>query len=166
MRTDGSKNDILYKYLKVLCQCYSSGDFEPLFPLLAEDCVFESQWVLTPNTGKDAVIYYFEGKGETLRRTGAFPECTIVELVGNLNRLENVDVHLNGGEAQKASVGLWYPDGKLAMLMCQYLNGETIAVLVDMQLDESVQIARIDLCMPELFRFRHFDGPFPIKEKY
>ena len=164
MRTDSSKNAILFKYLKVLCESYSTGRFESLFPHLADECVFESQWVLTPNTGKDAVVDYFTHKGATLRRTGSCPECTIVELVGNLNTIKNAEIHLNGGEAKRGSFGLGYPDGKLAMLMCQHSNGEQISVLVDMQLDENDFIARIDLCMPELFNFKHYAGPFDIDE--
>lgn len=164
MRTDSSKNEILFKYLKILCESYSTGRFESLFPHLSDECVFESQWVLTPNTGKDAVVDYFTHKGATLRRTGSCPECTIVELVGNLNTIKNADIHLNGGEAKRGSFGLWYPDGKLAMLMCQHSNGELISVLVDMQLDENDLISRIDLCMPELFNFKHYAGPFDIEE--
>ena len=164
MRTDSSKNEILFERLKVLCQCYSVGKFEALFPFLSEKCVFESQWVLTPNTGKEAVTDYFTKKGATLRKAGSCPECTIVELVGNLNTIKNADIHLNGGEAKRGSFGLWYPDGKLAMLMCQQSNGELISVLVDMQLDENDLIARIDLCMPELFRFKHYAGPFDTEE--
>ena len=71
MRTDSSQNEVPDKCLKTLFQSYSTGTFEKLFPLLAENCVFESQWVLMPNTG----------------------------------------------EAQRASIGLRHPDGKLTMLM-------------------------------------------------
>ncbi len=164
MRTDSSKNEILFKYLKVLCESYSTGRFESLFPHLADECVIESQWVLTPNTGKAAVIDYFTNKGAALRRTGNCPECTVVELVGNLNMIKNVDVHRNGGESHRGLVGLWYPDGKLAMLMCQQSKGELISVLVDLQLNENDLISRIDLCMPELFNFKHHAGPFDIDE--
>ena len=56
MRTDSEKNEILRQYLETLCKCYSTGRFENLYPLLADDCVFESQWVLTPNVGKPAIV--------------------------------------------------------------------------------------------------------------
>ena len=93
MRTDSSKNEILKGHLETLCKCYSTGRFDNLFPLLADDCVFESQWVLTPNTGKAAVVDYFLGKGATLRKNDCCPTCTIVELVGNLNTIKNAEVH-------------------------------------------------------------------------
>lgn len=144
MCADSNKNEILFERLKVLCQCYSTGRFHSLFPFLSEQCVFESQWVLTPNTGKDAVVDYFRKKGEVLQRTGSYPECTIVELVDHLNTTKNDDIHHD----------------QLAMLMCQQSRGERISTLVNMQVDENGLIARIDLCMPELFRFRHYAGPF------
>ena len=56
MRTNSKKNDVLFEHLKVLCEGYSTGRFDSLFPLLAEDCVFESQWVLTPHKGKAETI--------------------------------------------------------------------------------------------------------------
>ena len=164
MRTNSKKNDVLLEHFKVLCISYSTGRFEPLFPLLSEECVFESQWVLTPHKGKEDIIEYLTGKGKTMRKSACCPECTVVKLIGNINKIENADIHLNGGEAQRASFGLYYEDGKLAMLMSQRLNGEVNSVIVDMQLDENDMISRIDLCMPELFRFEHFAGPFATEE--
>lgn len=155
----------LKKYLEILCKCYSIGKFDALFPFLSEDCVFESQWVLTPNIGKTTIVDYFKGKESTLRKNNSCPICTIVELIGNLNPIKNAEVHLNGREEQRASVGLLYPDGKLAMLMCQTLNNQTNSVIVDLQLDEDDYISRIDLCMPELFDFKLFDGPFEYEDE-
>ncbi len=163
MRTDSSKNDVLKKYLRVLCKCYSVGRFERLFPLLSEECVFESQWVLTPNEGKDAVVEYFTNKGTALQRSNSCPECIIVELVGNLNPIEDAELYVNGSVTQRGSFGLFYPDGKLAMLMSQQQKGGMFSVLVDLQLDEQDMISRIDLCMPELFRYKYFDGPFEVE---
>ena len=160
MRTDSSKNTVLYDRLKTLCKCYSFGQFEALFPYLSDSCVFESQWVLSAMTEKGTIMDYLTGKGETLRRANCCPKCMIVELIGNLNMIKNADVHINGGKPQRASLGLWYPEGKLAMLMRQETNGQNVSVLVDIQLDENDLISRIDLCMPELFRFRRFAGLF------
>ena len=43
------ENSRLYDVLSVLEDGYTTGNFEGLFPFLAQDCVMESQWVLTPN---------------------------------------------------------------------------------------------------------------------
>ena len=165
MRTNSSKNEILFERLKVLCNGYSTGKFNALFPFLSDNCVFESQWVLPPNVGKDAVIDYLVEKGETLRKTDSCPECTIVEFVGNFNPIKNANIHLNGNPPQTGNIGLFYSDGKLAMLMCQQLDDELVSVIVDMTLDENDQISRIDLCMPELFRFKHYAGPFVFEDE-
>lgn len=165
MHTDSSKNDVLYKHLNVLCTCYSTGEFEPLFPLLAENCVCESQWVLKPHTGKEVVKDYYRTKGTLMRKSGSRIEGFIVELVGNMNTLKNADVHVNGGKVSRASVGLWYPEGKLAALLCQKLPGEIIRMIVDIQLDENDLISRIDLCMPELFKYRYLDDSSEIEEE-
>ena len=139
-------------YLKALCKCYSTGDFEPLFCLLSDDIVFESQWVMQPNVGRKAVEEYFTGKGKTLKNNNCCPDCRIVRLVGDINPVEG-KVSVNGDEPEHAKVGLLYPDGKLCMYMSQTLNGETNGVIVDIKTDEHNLISRIDLCMPELFRF-------------
>ena len=49
MKTKLEKDTIMYTYLEAFEKGYSSGDFSEVFPYLAEDCVMESQWVLTPN---------------------------------------------------------------------------------------------------------------------
>ena len=147
------ENAVLYGHLKVLCECYSTGVFEPLFPLLADDIVFESQWVLTPNVGREAVEDYFIGKGNTLRKKDCCPKCEIVQLVGNINPIHNADVHINGEKAKRSTFGLLYQDGKLCALMTQELQNDTVRVIIDIKINEENKISRIDLCMPELFNY-------------
>ena len=156
MKCRMEENSRLFDVLCALRKGYRTGDFGELFPLLAQDCVMESQWVLAPNTGYDAVVSYLTGKGETLAKKDCFPDCSIVELIGNCNPVENAAVIVNGEEARRSSVGLMYTPGKLCMLMEQTINGETNGVIVDVRLNEAGKVKRIDLCMPELFRYREF----------
>ena len=150
------ENSRLFDVLCALEKGYRTGDFGELFPFLAQDCVMESQWVLTPNIGYDAVVSYFTGKGKTLAKNDCFPDCSIVELVGNCNPMENATVIVNGKETGMSSAGLMYTPGKLCMLMEQTINDETNGVIVDVMLDEAGMIKRIDLCMPEMFKYRYF----------
>lgn len=143
-------------HLKTLCECYSTGNFEPLFFFLAEDVVLESQWVMQPNVGKEAVVEYLSGKGRTLQKNNCCPKCGIVRLVGNLNSVEG-NISVNGKEPERGKVGLWYPDGKLCMYMTQTLGEKTNGVIVDIKTDDHNMISRIDLCMPELFRFEPYE---------
>lgn len=156
MKTTLEKKRLVYKYLDILGEGYESGDFSKLYPYLAKDCVFESQWVLTPNTGYDAIVDYLNGKGATLQRTKAFPSCSIQELIGNINIVKNAEVHINGGEAQHGGVGLYYEAGELCLLMEQKKDNETIGVIIRIQINEDDTIIRIDLCDPALFQYRCF----------
>ena len=155
MKTKLELATLTYKYLDLIDDGYRKGEFEPLFPYLADDCVLESQWVMTPNVGYDAVVSYLTGKGETLKRTGSYPSCSIQELVGNLNTIKDVDINV-GGEKKHGSVGLYYPSGELCLLMEQTIDDKTNGVILRIKLNEDEKISRIDLCMPELFQYRDF----------
>ena len=150
------ENSRLYDVLSVLEDGYTTGNFEGLFPFLAQDCVMESQWVLTPNTGYEAVTAYFTGKGNTLAKSGNFPSCSIVELLGNCNPVKNASVSLDDGKPEATSLGLMYTPGKLCLEMRQTIDDKENAVIVDVTLNESGLVKRIDLCMPELFNYRGF----------
>lgn len=152
--TSALKNHILEKHLSVLAKCYSSGCFDDLFPLLSDDCVFETQWRLNPDVGKSAVIAYFTGKGQTMRDYHACPVCDLISFVGDSNPIRNADITLNDEQQFHGTFLMMYEPDKLALRMRQTLNGQTNLVIADLTLNETDQISRIDLCMPELFRYR------------
>lgn len=52
--------------LTVLASGYQTGCFDALRPLLAEDCVWESQWRFGVVNGRDAVMEYYTQKGEAM----------------------------------------------------------------------------------------------------
>lgn len=139
--------------LKILGECYSAGRFEALEPLIDERCVFESQWVLEPRTGKAVVMEYLHGKGRALRKSGAFPWFELIELVGDLALSPQQDFLLND-EPVFGSFGLLYEAGKICLLMRQRVQDDIIDIVIDIQLNQLEKIIRIDLCMPELFRYR------------
>ena len=57
------RNTQLYNVLRVLETAYEKGDFTEFVDLLAEDCVYESMWVLEPLCGREAVSRHLLGKG-------------------------------------------------------------------------------------------------------
>lgn len=156
------RKKLIHEYLESISNGYETGDFTTLFPFLAEECVLESQWVLKPNVGYDAVTSYLTGKGNTLKNSGCFPSCRVIELVGNINTIDNINFKLNG-EEKHGNIGLYYPDGELCLLMEQTLNGVTNGVVLRIQLNNEEKISRLDLCMPELFRFRDYT---PLSPQY
>lgn len=137
--------------LRVVAEAYQTVRFGGIFPLLNEDCVWESQWRLAPERGRDQVIRYYTQKEENMRGYEGTIRCGIVELVGNLNFLSGKDQ-----SEQHISAGLFYPDGKLCVYMEQLLDGQINGTLIDLTLNEDGLITKIDLCMPELFRFRMY----------
>lgn len=161
-----SRAELLEKYLKTICKCYSSGVFFPLFRFLADDCAFESQWVLTPNVGKESISKYLDAKGKLMRTHGCCPTCEIVQLVGNVCALDNAGIHLNGMETEFGSYASLYNAGKLVVLMEQDLDYETNGVIIDIRLNDDGMISRINLRMPELFKYTPFAGPFEIDGEY
>ena len=125
----------LYDVLSTLKDGYMTGNFEALFPYLDEDCVFESQWVFTPLTGYKAVTEYFTRKGHTLIQSSAFPECSIAEMIDwSAQTIEDAK--------------------KLCLEMKQTINHQENAVLVIVTLNQSGMVERIDLCAPELYKYR------------
>lgn len=151
--TTAAKNPVLEKHLSILARCYSGGHFEELFPLLADDCVFETQWRADPEVGKDAVMAYFTGKGKTLIAYNACPTCDLIQFIDYCNPIQNADIEFNG-QPYHGTFMMLYEPGKLALRMRQRLNGQINHIIVDLTLNEQDQIRRIDLCMPELYQYR------------
>ena len=156
MKCKLEENTRLFDVLSALRKGYSTGDFEGLFPYLAQDCVLESQWVLTPLCGYEEVVTYFSGKGKSIARDKCFPSCYIVELIGDCNPSGPAAVSMKGVVPHNPSFDEMNAAGKLCLLMEQTIDGETNGLLVDIQLNEEENVKRIDLCVPELFRFQGF----------
>ena len=152
------ENSRLFDILKAIKKGYETGIFDALFPFLAQDCVMESQWVLTPNTGYDAVVDYLSGKGETLAKNQSFPVCRIVELIERIPTKKNVRINHNGDKQKTGSIRLNYTPGKLCLLMEQKLNEKINEVIVDITIENDGMVKRIDLCMPEFFSCREFNA--------
>lgn len=155
MKTYLEKNYRAFDILRLLSEGYETGDFSKVFSELAEDCVWESQWVLEPMRGSKEIIAYLDKKGEALIKSYSFPICSIQELVGNLNTVKSQNIIVNG-KSEKGSVGLYYPSGELCLLMEQELDDEKIQVLLRIKLDDNQKVSRVDICDPIFFKYRAF----------
>ena len=144
------RNMQLYNILRILEDAYEDGDFTEFVTLLAEDCVYESMWVLEPLRGREAVTNHLLGKGKSIQKSGAYPRCWIEEFVGSMNPISNANINLNG-EKKYGTVALAYESGKFCLMLEQELDGKTNEMLIDLKLTESGLVSRMDLCMPELF---------------
>ena len=81
------------------------------------------------------------------------PEADLIQFVGDANPIRNADMLFNG-EPHHGTFVMMYEPNKLALRLRQRLNGQENRVIADLTLNEQDQIRRIDLCMPELFRYR------------
>ena len=151
----GIDKELFIKYLEIIGNGYVTGDFEPLFPYLATDCVWESQWRLIPETGKHEVVNYYRKKGEVLKESQTSLKYMIVQFIDNMNPVE-MDAKINREVVREAKIGLFYEVGKLALFLAQELNNTTNAVILDIKINKEGLISRIDLCMPELFKFEKY----------
>lgn len=145
MKCKLEENSRLFDVLIAMKKGYETGDFDSLFPFLAQDCVMESQWVLTPNIGYEVIKEYYTGKGETLAKNQSFPECTIVELIEVHQKKKKVQTILNRNKPEAGVLQLCYTPGKLCLLMKQTLKEKKNSVLVDVTIDNNGKVKRIDL---------------------
>lgn len=136
METD---QEIMDRNLKILAQCYSTADFMPLFPVLSEDVSLTSMWVLETLRGIEKVKDYYIGKGETVRKSGTFPECKIVRST----------VH--------------FP-GKLLIYMSQKLETGIVDGVIVANINEDGKIREINLCDKLIYPFELIEEPYDSKE--
>ena len=136
----------LMKMIKILQGCYNRADFVLITDFLAEDVIYESQWVFNHMTGKSTLLHYFEGKMATMKRFNTPIEAKIIILKapGRFMR------------ALKGPVTLLYPDGEPCLIITQ-IDTEKREAILRIKLDVEGQIARMDLCMPQLFEWEELN---------
>lgn len=109
--------------LKQLSQCWNDFDATHLAPYLADDVIYESQWVFQSLIGKSAFMDYFLPKMEVLKET----------------------VKTEGNSISAKVIFLRRISSKPFILLKQILDGETYVVYVFITTEED-KIKRIDLC--------------------
>jgi RimJ/RimL family protein N-acetyltransferase len=141
--------------LKKLGIAYCSADFSEFYPFLSDDCVWESQWVLEPRIGKETIVEYYENKSRSLRESDSRISFTVVQLIGNLNTGTVQDLVVNG-EKRHGSFGLFYENNKPCLYLRQRANGELNGMIIQPEFDNNGKLKRLDVCIPELFRFEPY----------
>ncbi|KAB2891474.1 MAG: nuclear transport factor 2 family protein [Desulfobulbaceae bacterium] len=100
-------------------------DCTAFLELLAEDAVYESQWVFTPLEGREAISHYLAGKMETIKASD------------------------KKVRAELTTARCGYKYGKPCVVLKQGDNRDTDSVMV-FEVDGD-RIRRCDLCAPELY---------------
>ena len=133
---------------------YLKGTFTELFPLLSEDCVWESFWRRDAEIGRSAVIAYFTNKAEAMASSGNAPsEAVLVKLRGSLGPEFRAMMNVPGKGWREVRTRQAYLEGKLCLLMTQRLPGETVTTLIDVTPTPDGKIARIDITEPSHYYY-------------
>ena len=110
--------------LRTYAECWNTLDASKLEPLLAEDVIYDSQWVLESIHGKQAFLNYFSGKMSTLKgsvaQTQVSAELRVVINYLGFTRKPCLEITQRSGQ-----------DTNQVHLLIQVLNGK---------------IAKIDMC--------------------
>ena len=109
--------------IRSLARMWNTFDFSHVEKHLADDVVYESQFVFTPLEGKAAVAEYLKGKLETLRKA-----CE------------------EGSSIVTAEIGLHPHVPHEMIVLSQIRNGEADRLAVFPRI-ENHQLTRIDLCI-------------------
>ena len=144
------RNAQLHNVLRAMERAYEKGDFAEFVSLLDEDCVYESMWVIERLHGYKAVADHLLGKGNSIRKSGAYPECWIEEMVGDINPLPETNIQENVKE-KYSTVAPLYEAGKYCLIIEQEIDGETNKTVVVLQLTETGKVCRISICLPDYF---------------
>ena len=124
-------------YARILKDCYEAGDFDSLAEHLAEDAVYESQWVIEPWVGKAAVLGHYREIAEAAKKNGQAMHAQVVLLKR---------------QSRSAPVMLWYDEGAPCVAV-QQGDAAEIKIIVTLKLNEAGLIQRIDICMPQFFEW-------------
>ena len=118
--------------LEVLLKGYQTGNFAPVYPLLAEDCTWQSEWVDEPVEGKEAVMAYYEKKGSITRNSKTSSlHYFLVELT------------------ELATLGL--------LMASSYADRENGALLT-LDLNEEGLVTGLEVGRPELYDLQRYAG--------
>ena len=126
-----------------LIECYLNGDFSPIYSKFDEDIKLHSMWVLEPKVGKSALIDYYNGKGESLRKSKT-------KMVGNCVITTDEVIKKNG------NIGLFTPSGQVAALIGQEIDGQTNWVFIMPKFNDENKIVEISINDPSFFNFTNY----------
>ncbi len=146
---------IRVKIARMIADAYTTGNFEPLFPLMTENYEHHSFWVMNPMIGKDTVIPYYRGKGLALKNSTPKPRTELVRIIEPEFKPLPGEVYLNGEKMKPGTrLAIWSDIGNICVLMHQILDdGTESSVLAIPTINEEGQLTRLLITDPILFSF-------------
>lgn len=141
---DGNAS-LLRRILMMFSACYRSGDFRPVYPLLADTCEIAAPKGTGDIRGRSEVQTYFSEKGAFMRRYDSCPRCSLVRLNHPLTAQE-ADSPENCPFALLVEQGRWTRQNDVLLLLT---------------LDAFGMICRIDFRIPGLQSYTFFREDMP-----
>ena len=114
--------------LGLLIDCYNKNDFLPLRPHLSDNCRYTSQWVFDEMVGGNEICDYLIAKSKRISETDRFVA------------------------AKRVSILNPYPEQKAALMFQGDEETPSCIILIKV---ESEKISQIDICIPQLFKYRY-----------
>lgn len=141
------------KIAKMIANAYSTGDFEPLFPLMTDDYEHHSYWVLEPLAGKEEAISYYRGKGETLKNSTPKIKTELVRITDSELKLDPEELYVDGEWVKPdAPVTAQSEMDNICVLMHQTLDdGSESKILAIPTVNDQGQLTQLVIIDPDLF---------------
>lgn len=125
-----------------IIEAYCTGRFDILYDMFDESIQYHSQWVFEPMIGKKELVHYFDGKGETIRKSNTVLNGSVVVITSDHKKTGNMV--------------LMSEPGKLCALISQKINGKTNWTFISPKFNEENKIVELSLNDPALFNFKPY----------
>lgn len=141
------------KIANMIADAYTTGNFEPLFPLMTDDYEHHSFWVRDPMVGKETVIPYYRGKGNALKKSTGKVQTKLVRIAEPQPKVFPGQLYVNGEKMKPGTrLTVWSDIGSICVLMKQVLNsGEEVITLAVPTINEEGRLTRLLITIPDLF---------------
>lgn len=139
---------------RLIANAYSTGDFEPLFPLMTDNYEHHSYWVWDPMAGKETVIPYYRGKGNALKKSPFKVKTELVRITEPELNLDPAELLYVNGEKMEPGTRITVRSemDSICVLMHQTLDdGTENSILAVPTINEQGQLTQLLITNPDLF---------------
>lgn len=120
---------------------------------LDQACNWYSEFSKSRYNGKEEVLNYYKEKFMTLKNSNTTIYSELVQFKGDYAEIIAKELELPNKIVKNAKVKFPQEDNKIALLIEQELNGETVGLLIDFDFNKNGKIDDIKLLDPYKYKF-------------
>lgn len=151
-------DDLRYEIAVGFRTAYTSGVFSSLFDMLSDNYEHISFWVLDVIRGKRKAIDYYTSKGNAIQRSNNTIKGTIVEVTSAPEKVRPHGIYRDGIQLPEDPVFLnRYDVGKIAVLLEQIVDGETVRTLAIPTIDVDGKCSQLLIAEPSFYSWKSID---------